>query len=121
MFVTHGGQNSFTESMAKGVPLVVVPGFADQPVNGRKAESLGLGLAVPRPKEDGDAVLSEYVRDLRQAMRGVLEGDSYRAKAREMAEVIQQPGETELRRCPMRNRRGSRSNGKGRCRGQSKE
>ena len=92
MFVTHGGQNSFTESMAKGVPLVVVPGFGDQPVNGRKAESLGLGLAVPRPKEDGDAVLSEYVRDLRQAMRGVLEGDSYRAKAREMAEAIRGAG-----------------------------
>ena len=27
VFVTHGGQNSFTESMANGVPLVVVPGF----------------------------------------------------------------------------------------------
>lgn len=70
MFVTHGGQNSFTESMANGVPLVVVPGFGDQPVNGRKAERLGLGVAVPRPQEDSAAVIEEYVRDLRQAMRG---------------------------------------------------
>ena len=37
---TEGGQNSFMESMANGVPLVVVPGFADQPVNGRKAEAI---------------------------------------------------------------------------------
>ncbi|EOD38763.1 hypothetical protein EMIHUDRAFT_224168 [Emiliania huxleyi CCMP1516] len=95
MFVTHGGQNSFTESMANGVPLVVVPGFGDQPVNGRKAERLGLGVAVPRPQEDSAAVIEEYVRDLRQAMRGVLEGESYVAKARAMAEAIKGAGGAE--------------------------
>lgn len=49
LFLTHGGQNSFTEALSQGVPLVVCPGFADQPVNARKAVDLGVGLQVERP------------------------------------------------------------------------
>merc|ERR1712151_1271247 len=33
-FVTHGGANSMHEALLFGVPLVVVPMFADQPSNG---------------------------------------------------------------------------------------
>jgi UDP:flavonoid glycosyltransferase YjiC (YdhE family) len=49
LFLTHGGQNSFTEALSEGVPLVVCPGFGDQPVNARKAVDLGVGLQVERP------------------------------------------------------------------------
>ena len=48
MFVTHGGQNSFMESMFVGTPLVVCPGFADQPANGAKAQAMKVGLCVDR-------------------------------------------------------------------------
>ena len=43
LFLTHGGQNSFMEALSQGCPLVVCPGFADQPVNAAKAEALGIG------------------------------------------------------------------------------
>jgi len=48
-FLTHGGQNSFTESLASGTPVLVCPGFGDQPLNAQKAVTLGVGLKVDRP------------------------------------------------------------------------
>ena len=50
VFVTHGGQNSFTEALSCGTPVVVCPGFGDQEVNAAKAVRLGVGLKVDRPK-----------------------------------------------------------------------
>mmetsp|Transcript_95355 Transcript_95355/g.278811 ORF Transcript_95355/g.278811 Transcript_95355/m.278811 type:complete len:532 (-) Transcript_95355:222-1817(-) len=55
VFVTHGGQNSFTESLMHGTPVVVCPSFGDQPVNARKAAALGVGLQVERPDPDAGA------------------------------------------------------------------
>ena len=54
-----------------------------------------MGLAVPRPSEDSAEVLEAYVRDLRRAMRSVVEGEAYRAKAVEMAAVIRGAGGAE--------------------------
>jgi len=52
LFLTHGGQNSFMEALSTGTPLVVCPGFADQPVNAQKAVDMGVGLKVDRPDCD---------------------------------------------------------------------
>ncbi|CAJ1394198.1 unnamed protein product [Effrenium voratum] len=72
LFLTHGGQNSFTESLSAGVPVVVCPGFGDQPVNAEKAVELGVGLQVPRPTPEGDAeeaaAIAGYRADVRQAL-----------------------------------------------------
>jgi len=38
LFLTHGGQNSFMESLMAGTPVVVCPGFADQIANAMRAE-----------------------------------------------------------------------------------
>ena len=38
LFLTHGGQNSFMESLMAETPVVVCPGFADQIVNAMKAD-----------------------------------------------------------------------------------
>jgi len=43
VFVTHGGQNSFTEALACSTPVVVCPGFGDQEVNAKKALPEGNG------------------------------------------------------------------------------
>lgn len=45
LFLTHGGQNSFMESLMAGTPVVVCPGFGDQIANAMRAEMTG---ALPR-------------------------------------------------------------------------
>lgn len=46
LFVTHGGMNSISEALICGVPLMVIPFMADQPVNARRVEELGLGVQM---------------------------------------------------------------------------
>lgn len=46
LFVTHGGMNSVNEAMRAGVPALVVPQGADQPLVARRVVELGAGLAL---------------------------------------------------------------------------
>lgn len=46
LFITHGGMNSVSETMAAGVPMVVIPFVSDQPVNARQVQRLGLGQVL---------------------------------------------------------------------------
>lgn len=48
LFVTHGGYNSIRESVRAGVPMAVLPQFADQFYNADRVEELGLGLRIPQ-------------------------------------------------------------------------
>merc|ERR1711971_528960 len=95
IFLTHGGQNSFTEALDHGVPLVVCPGFGDQIVNSRKAVSLGVGLKVDRPRNAfGDAIQAagQYREDVCKAMHTVLNSDSYRTAAEDCAKRLHAAG-----------------------------
>jgi UDP:flavonoid glycosyltransferase YjiC (YdhE family) len=48
LVVTHGGSGTTLGALAAGLPLVVVPLFADQPENARRVEAVGAGVvAVP--------------------------------------------------------------------------
>lgn len=44
LFVTHGGLFSNQEAVYHGVPLIVLPVFADQPLNARKAHRDGYAI-----------------------------------------------------------------------------
>jgi UDP:flavonoid glycosyltransferase YjiC (YdhE family) len=48
LFVTHGGYNSIRESIRAGVPMAVLPHFADQFHNADRVQALGLGLRIPQ-------------------------------------------------------------------------
>jgi len=84
--VCHGGSGTAFGALAAGVPLVVCPLFADQPVNGRVVEAAGAGLLV-RPRED--AALRSLgpadVPPLRAAVERVLGEPSYRRAAERLA------------------------------------
>jgi MGT family glycosyltransferase len=66
VMVTHGGNNSVTEALTAGVPMVVLPFSTDQFAGAAAIEASGLGAAL-----DPNAVTPAAVR---AAVRAVLDG-----------------------------------------------
>jgi UDP:flavonoid glycosyltransferase YjiC (YdhE family) len=75
--VCHGGFGTVRAGLAAGVPLVVVPLFADQPYNGRRVAALGAGETLG----GGPAA----VAGLRRAVERVLDDATYAAAAARIA------------------------------------
>jgi MGT family glycosyltransferase len=82
--VVHGGSGSTLGALAAGVPLVVVPLFADQPQNARRVAEVGAGLAVEPNRDDVPATIPP----LRAAVDTVLSDPSYRDRAHALAEEL---------------------------------
>jgi UDP:flavonoid glycosyltransferase YjiC (YdhE family) len=72
VMVGHGGSGSTLAAMAAGVPLALIPLFADQLPNARRVADLGAGLALDGPDGLRDAV-ETLVHDpaLRRGARAV--------------------------------------------------
>jgi UDP:flavonoid glycosyltransferase YjiC (YdhE family) len=89
VFVTHGGFNSVKESLAAGVPMVVVPITADQPYNAERCAAQGVGRVI-----DPADRTPERIRD---AVREVLTTAPYRQNIRRVqAEMAALPGSAHL-------------------------
>ncbi|WP_109032540.1 macrolide family glycosyltransferase [Streptomyces rubrogriseus] len=71
LFITHGGMNSVNEALFAGVPLLVVPQGADQPMVARRVVDLGGGLSIRTENVTEDSV--------RAVARRLLEDSRYRA------------------------------------------
>ena len=76
--VCHGGSGSVIGGLAAGLPVVVAPIFADQPVNARSVDAARLGVAV----------FDREMSGLRSAMQRVLVDAEIRSNALEMARQI---------------------------------
>ncbi|MFL5348699.1 MAG: glycosyltransferase [Hyalangium sp.] len=85
MAILHGGYNSVTSALSHGLPLVIVPIAADQPINAQSCQELGVARVV-NP-------LTMTPEQLRGAVREVLTTPSYREGAlRFQREAEQLPG-----------------------------
>jgi UDP:flavonoid glycosyltransferase YjiC (YdhE family) len=78
--VSHGGSGSVMGALAHGLPSVLIPMGADQPLNAARCAALGVGLAL-----DAVAATPESVR---AALTTVLENPAYRAAAERLRDEI---------------------------------
>jgi len=78
--VTHGGWGAVGRALRHGVPMLVIPIFADQPVNGRRLAELGLAYHLPLKKASPEAI--------RDALSRLLADQALKARVRATAEQL---------------------------------
>ena len=79
--ISHGGLNTTLESLAQGVPVVVLPVTYDQPGVGARVEWSGVGRSIPVGRLTVDRV--------RDAVRIVLSNPAYRERAGRLQSSIE--------------------------------
>ncbi|KAB2441203.1 macrolide family glycosyltransferase [Bacillus luti] len=84
LFITHGGMNSTHEGLYNGVPLIVIPQSADQPVIAKQVENIGAGVQLH---------MKELVEDqLRKSVEHVLHNSSFKEVALNMKKSLRKSG-----------------------------
>jgi UDP:flavonoid glycosyltransferase YjiC (YdhE family) len=74
--VCHGGSGTVTMGLAAGVPMAVLPLFADQPWNAERVAELGAGIALAGEPDPGG---------IRDAVSRLLAEPAFRGSARRVA------------------------------------
>lgn len=80
LVVSHGGSGSVLGALAHGLPMVVLPMGADQPLNAQRISVLGVGRSL-------DAI-GATPDDVREAASSVLADATYREAAGRLADEI---------------------------------
>jgi UDP:flavonoid glycosyltransferase YjiC (YdhE family) len=85
LVVCHGGSGTVLGALAAGLPLVVLPLFADQPRNARLVAQAGAGLVVEGDRHDGAAAALPSADRIRAAVEQALATPSLRTAAARVA------------------------------------
>ena len=85
LVVCHGGSGTSYGALAAGVPLVVVPVFADQFANAAAVTRTGAGMQVRVPRAGRRTISREDAPRIRAAIETVLADGSCRRAARAVA------------------------------------
>lgn len=80
LFISHGGLFSTIESMKFGVPMLVVPFFADQMRNARRVVASGYGISMDLDHIDRTSLAETLDKLMRE--------QSYRDKALEVSQIL---------------------------------
>merc|ERR1712223_345253 len=80
VFVTHGGQSSFQESLCHQKPIVAVPFIGEQTMNAKESEKNGFGISQPY------AYLNE--KGLYKALDKVLHNSKYLENAQKYGAMV---------------------------------
>ncbi|MFD0714414.1 macrolide family glycosyltransferase [Paenibacillus sp. GCM10027626] len=84
LFITHGGMNSTNEGLYHGVPLIVIPQSADQPIIAGQVAAIGAGMKLPAQ--------SLTANQLREAVDRLLNDPSFRKAVSNIRESFQKSG-----------------------------
>jgi len=82
--VTHGGMGMVGRALRHGVPMLIIPLFADQPLNAQLAEQQGLAYRLPFPLATPEAI--------RERVRALLEDQPLRERLKQTAVELQELG-----------------------------
>ena len=89
LVVNHGGYGTVLGCLAAGVPQVVLPLFADQPVNAARVRALGAGIELDGGSAPDPRRALGSVKDVAVAVMRVLGEPSYKSAAEKVAAEIQ--------------------------------
>lgn len=84
LFITHGGMNSTNEGLYYGVPLIVIPQSADQPIIAGQVANIGAGIKLQ--------MQSLTASQLREAADHVLNHSSFHKAVANIKESFQKSG-----------------------------
>lgn len=84
LFITHGGMNSTHEGLYYGVPLIVIPQSADQPIIARQVANIGAGIPLQ--------MQSLTANQLRETVDHVLNHPSFHKAVANIRESFQRSG-----------------------------
>lgn len=84
LFITHGGMNSTHEALYYGIPLIVIPQSADQPIIAGQVANIGAGIKLD--------MQNLSAMELREAADQVLNHSSFHKAAARMRESFQKYG-----------------------------
>lgn len=79
--ISHGGSGSVLGALAHGLPMVLIPMGADQPLTAARVEALGAARVLDPVRATPD--------DVRAALAAVLEQPGYRAAAERMRDELE--------------------------------